>query len=77
MKYGIAALDPYFLSLNILVERFCMEIGNLTDGGLITAERRGYKLDAALELAWLTLKNKGTPLNKGVAISYAYKIINV
>jgi len=26
-QYGLAALDPYMLSLDILVERFCMEIG--------------------------------------------------
>ena len=27
-RYGLAALDPYILSLDILVERFCMEIGD-------------------------------------------------
>lgn len=28
-RYGIAALDPYMLSLDILVERFCFEIGRM------------------------------------------------
>jgi hypothetical protein len=26
-RYGVAALDPYMLSLDVLVERFCMDIG--------------------------------------------------
>jgi hypothetical protein len=26
-RFGLAALDPYLLSLNVLVERFCFEIG--------------------------------------------------
>ena len=28
-KYGMAALDPYLMSLDILVERFCMDIGDV------------------------------------------------
>lgn len=59
-RYGLAALDPYFLSLDILVERFCMEIGNIIDGGLIMAERRNPTLDSELELAWSNLKIRGT-----------------
>lgn len=39
-RYGLAAVDPYMLSLDILVERFCMIIGDVEDGGLIIAERR-------------------------------------
>ncbi len=57
-RYGLAALDPYFLSLDILVERFCMEIGNISNAGLIIAERRDPTLDH--ELAWLNLKIQGT-----------------
>ena len=30
--YGVATLDPYMLSLDILVERFCFEIGNTAGG---------------------------------------------
>lgn len=26
-RYGLAAIDPYMLSLNVLVEQFCFEIG--------------------------------------------------
>ncbi len=59
-RYGLAALDPYFLSLDILVERFCMEVGNISGGGLIVAERRGAPLDHELDLAWLNLKIRGT-----------------
>lgn len=59
-RYGLAALDPYFLSLDILVERFCLEIGNVANGGIIIAERRNPTLDHELDLAWLNLKIQGT-----------------
>ncbi|MBP9059610.1 MAG: DUF3800 domain-containing protein, partial [Rhodoferax sp.] len=59
-RYGMAALDPYLMSLDILVERFCMDVGDIEDGGLIVAERRGPTLDHELELAWLNLKIQGT-----------------
>lgn len=59
-RYGVAALDPYLLSLDILVERFAMDIGNVEAGGLIVAERRDATLDHQLELAWLNLKIQGT-----------------
>jgi hypothetical protein len=58
-RYGLAALDPYLLSLDILVERFCFEIGK-EGSGVIVAERRGPELDRQLELAWLNLKIQGT-----------------
>jgi len=59
-RYGVAALDPYLLSLDVLVERFCFEIGNVSGGGVIVAERRDPTLDRELELAWLNLKIQGT-----------------
>lgn len=59
-RYGVAALDPYLLSLDILVERFCFEIGRVAGGGVIVAEKRGPTLDRGLELAWLNLKIQGT-----------------
>jgi len=59
-RYGLAALDPYMLSLDILVERFCMEIGDVADGGIIVAEKRDPTLDRQLELAWINLKVQGT-----------------
>jgi hypothetical protein len=58
-RYGVAALDPYMLSLDILVERFCFEVGR--DGrGVIVAEKRDPTLDRELDLAWLNLKIQGT-----------------
>jgi len=59
-RYGVAALDPYMLSLDILVERFSMEIGNVQNGGMIIAEKRGGVLDRQMELAWINLKVQGT-----------------
>jgi len=59
-QYGVAALDPYLLSLDVLVERFCMDIGDVENGGLIVAERRDSTLDHELDLAWLNLKIQGT-----------------
>jgi len=59
-KYGVAALDPYFLSLDILVERLCMEATYAENSALIVAESRDSTLDRVLELAWLNLKIQGT-----------------
>jgi len=59
-RYGVAALDPYMLSLDVLVERFCFEIGNVAGGGVIVAERRDPTLDRELDIAWLNLKVAGT-----------------
>ena len=59
-RYGPAALDPYFLSLNVVVERFCFDLGEVKDGGWIVAEKRGPELDREMDLAWLNLKVQGT-----------------
>jgi hypothetical protein len=59
-RYGLAALDPYMLSLDILVERFCMMVGDQENGGIIVAEKRDPTLDRQLDLAWLNLKVQGT-----------------
>jgi len=59
-RYGLAALDPYLMSLDILVERFCMSVGKIERGGVIVAEARDSTLDNELELAWLNLKIQGT-----------------
>lgn len=59
-RYGLAAVDPYMLSLDILVERFCLDVGNVTRGGIIVAEKRDPVLDRGLDLAWLNLKITGT-----------------
>jgi Protein of unknown function (DUF3800) len=59
-RYGVAALDPYLLSLDVLVERLCFEIGGTANGGVIVAECRDPVLDRQLEIAWLNLKVQGT-----------------
>ena len=58
-RYGVEALDPYMLSLNVLVERFCFEL-RPGEKGIIVAEKRGPTLDHELDLAWLNLKIQGT-----------------
>ena len=59
-RYMGAARDPYHLSLNVLVERFCLDIGNVGNGGSIVAESREPTLDRGLKLAWSELKTRGT-----------------
>jgi len=59
-RYGLDAIDPYHLSLNILVERFCFDIGKNSQKGKIIAEARDSSLNNQLELAWLNAKISGT-----------------
>ena len=66
-KYGLEAIDPYHLSLNILVERFCFMIGNDKRGQII-AEARDATLDRQLDLAWLNIKVSGTRYMQAVDI---------
>jgi hypothetical protein len=51
-QYGKSADDPYHFSLHVLIERFCKELGECVDGGIIYAEKRGEPLDYALNKAW-------------------------
>ncbi len=67
-KYDYAAIDPYMLGLNVLVERFYMEIKSDEKKGLVIAEKRDWSLDHELELSWLQLKIKGTRFLKGSEI---------
>jgi len=67
-RYGLAAVDPYLLSLDILVERFCMDIGEIPKSGMLIAEKRGPTLDRQLELAWLNLRIQGTQYMQAVEI---------
>jgi hypothetical protein len=57
-KYGLKAIDPYMLSLSIVVERFAFETG--AKGGAIVVESRDETLNNALDLAFLDLKIRGT-----------------
>jgi len=76
-RYGVAALDPYMLCLDILVERFCMELGDVTGGGVIVAEKRDPTLDHELELAWLNLKIQGTRYIKAKDIEKRILALNL
>jgi hypothetical protein len=67
-RYGTAAIDPYLLSLDVLVERFCLDVGDRAGGGVIVAERRDRVLDRALDLAWQHLKVRGTRYLRAVQI---------
>lgn len=58
-RYGVAALDPYHLSLHIVAERAYFAMGR--KGKLhIVAESREPTLDRMLEVAFLELKIGGT-----------------
>jgi len=61
-KYGLAAVDPYMLSLKLLVERFVFEVKARGGGekGIIIAESRDETLDNQLRLAWIDLRTGGT-----------------
>ncbi|MGD0921300.1 MAG: DUF3800 domain-containing protein [Terriglobia bacterium] len=65
-KYGLNALDPYMLSLSIVIERFIFECGS--PGGIVVAESRSETFDSALELAFLDLKVRGTSYVPGSKI---------
>jgi hypothetical protein len=67
-RYGVAALDPYLLSLDVLVEQFCLDIGDVTGGGVVVAEKRDPILDRQLDVAWLNLKIQGTRFLQAKAI---------
>jgi len=67
-KYADSAIDPYILSLNIIVEKFCLYLRHTKQIGSIIAEKRDRTLDNELELAWLSLKIKGTKHLKGSEI---------
>lgn len=72
-RYGLAAIDPYHLSLEVLVERFCYEVGDRVDGGVIVAEKRHRILDRQLRLAWLALKTGGTRYVQAVQVAKRMK----
>lgn len=67
-RYGMRAVDPYMLSLDVLVERFCYDIGPTGETGYMIAERRDPTLDHQLDLAWLNLKIQGTQFVKAIDV---------
>lgn len=67
-KYGDSAIDPYILSLNVIVEKFCFYLRHNNELESIIAEKRDRTLDHELELSWLNLKIRGTKYLKGSEI---------
>ncbi len=59
-KYGTLALDPYNISLEVVIERFVRYLSDVNDRGIIVAESRGGQLDNELDVAFLKIKVKGT-----------------
>ena len=59
-KYGYNAMNPYLLSLNLIVERFIFYLKEINEVGKIIAESRNTQLDNELDLAYLNLKISGT-----------------
>lgn len=58
-RYGMSAVDPYHLSLNVIVERAYFAVGK--KGKLhIIAESRDTTLDRMLDVVFLELKISGT-----------------
>lgn len=57
-RYGDSD-DIYRYSLSLLVERFCYEIGNVPDGGMIYAETRRPDLDHGLNVTWEQIRRHG------------------
>lgn len=76
-KYGLAALDPYLLSLECLVERFVFECEAKQNKGIIVAEARHSILDNELELAFLNLKIQGTKYIKASQIKDEIKQFSI
>jgi len=59
-RYTTAALDPYLLALEVIAERFCLELESRGEIGKIYAESRGDALDNQLRIAWQILCVRGT-----------------
>ncbi len=58
-QYGPQAVDPYAYSLEVVIERFVHEIGNVEHGGMVFAEKRRPDLDHELEMTWRKLREEG------------------
>jgi hypothetical protein len=56
-RYGGSAVDPYWLSLQVLVERFCYDIGPHGRGEII-AECRRPDLDKQLHAAYRSIRTR-------------------
>jgi hypothetical protein len=68
--------DPYHYGLEILIERFCKELGSDEDAGIINAECRNPGLDRALLQAWETLRTGGAGTGHAKSEEIHRKIID-
>jgi hypothetical protein len=59
-QYGGNAADPYMYALEVVLERFCHEVGDIEDGGMVFAERRRLDIDEALDAQWKKFRESGT-----------------
>lgn len=60
VKHYKNAIDPYLLSLEVILERFILCLKAEKEKGIVVAESRGAQLDNQLNLAFLDLKISGT-----------------
>lgn len=60
VKHYKNAIDPYLLSLEVVLERYIMFLKRNNEKGIVIAESRGNQLDNQLNLAFLDLKISGT-----------------
>ena len=60
IKHYKNAIDPYLLSLEVILERFIMGLKAEKEKGIVIAESRDTQLDNQLNLAFLDLKINGT-----------------
>lgn len=76
-QYGDRAEDPYMYALHVVIERFCWELGECVDGGIIYAEKRGEDLDRALEEAWERLKANAVGTGYALSTTIDQRIIDL
>ena len=65
-KYPI---NPYTYSLEVIVEKFVMDLNRANKQGMIIAESRGSQFDNELNLAYLNLKISGTRFLKASEVN--------
>jgi hypothetical protein len=70
-------VDPYHYGLEILIERFCKELGQEEDAGFICAEKRNPGLDAELLAAWEGLLTSGAGTGYARSEEIGAKVIDL
>ena len=61
--------DLYLHTLEVVIEQFCLEVGESSEAGFIYAERRRPDLDLELELAWNRLRRGENSRLRAVDVS--------